>query len=105
MLSEQLYLESELHLAALAVKVNVSTHKLSQVINEYLDKNFFDFVNEYRIEKVKEFLGDPNYNKFKIVSLSYDSGFSSKSTFYNLFRKLEGMTPGEYRQKHQLKTG
>ncbi len=105
MQSEQLYLESELHLAALAKKVDVSTHKLSQVINEYLDKNFFDFVNEYRIEKVKEFLTDPNNNHYKITSLAYDSGFSSKSTFYNLFKKLEGMTPSEYRQKHQLKAG
>ncbi len=105
MLSEQPYLESELHLAALAVKVGVSTHKLSQVINESLEKNFFDFVNEYRIERVKEFLADPKNNQFKIVALAYDSGFSSKSTFYNLFRKLEGITPGEFREKTQLKAG
>jgi AraC-like DNA-binding protein len=105
MQSEQLYLESELDMSSLADKVEVSTHKLSQVINEYLNKNFFDFVNEYRIEKVKYLLSDPDNNHFKIISLAYDSGFNSKSTFYTLFKKLEGITPAQYRQKNQLKAG
>jgi len=104
MQSEEPYLESELYLAALTDKVYVSTHKLSQVINEYLNKNFFDFVNEYRIERVKEFLSNPEYNQLKIVSLAYDSGFSSKSTFYNTFKKSEGITPAEYRKKYQQKS-
>jgi len=103
--SEQPYLESNLDLPSLANKVEISTHKLSQVINEYLNKNFFDFVNEYRVEKVKELLSDPSYNQFKIVSLAYDSGFSSKSTFYNLFKKIVRMTPADYRQKNQQKAG
>ena len=105
MLTEQPYLDSELHLAALSLKVDVSTHKLSQVINENLNKNFFDFVNEFRIEKVKELLIDPANNHLKIISLAYDSGFSSKSTFYNLFKKSEGVTPAEYRLKTQRKVG
>jgi len=105
MLTEQLYLDSELHLATLASEAGVSTHKLSQVINEYLNKNFFDFVNEYRLEKVKAMLIDPAYKNLKIISLAYDSGFSSKSTFYNLFKKSEGITPAEYRLKTQRKVG
>ncbi len=98
---EQPYLECELDLPTLAKMVEVSTHKLSQVINENLGKNFFDFVNEYRIEKVKEHLSDPDNNRFKIIALAYQSGFNSKSTFYNLFKKMEGITPTEYRSKHQ----
>ena len=105
MLADQPYLDSQLHLASLAEKVEVSTHKLSQVINEYLNKNFFDFVNDYRIDKVKELLSDPANNRFKILSLAYDSGFSSKSTFYNLFKKTEGTTPAEFRQRKQRKAG
>jgi AraC-like DNA-binding protein len=105
MQSEQPYLKSELDLPALAAMVGVSTHKLSQVINKYLNKNFFDFVNEYRIEKVKELLSDPRYNHFKIMSLAYESGFNTKSTFYNLFKKLENITPSEYRQKNQRRAG
>lgn len=103
--SEELYLESELDLPALSKKVDVSVHKLSQVLNEYLNKNFFDFVNEYRIHKVKELLSDPANNRYKIISLAYDSGFNSKSTFYTLFRKYEGITPAQFRQKNQRKAG
>jgi len=103
MFVEQPYLDSELDLPTLAQKVNVSTHRLSQAINEYLGKNFFDFVNEYRIEKVKEYLANSTYNHLKIVSLAYDSGFSSKSTFYTLFKKSEGITPAAYRQQAQHK--
>jgi len=105
MQSEQLFLESELDLPALSKKVEISTHKLSQVINENLNKNFFDFVNEYRIQKVKELLLDPANNQYKIISLAYDSGFNSKSTFYSLFKKIEGITPAEYRRKYQRKAG
>jgi len=47
---------------------------------------------------------DPAYNQLKIVSLAYDSGFSSKSTFYTTFKKAEGITPAEYRKKYQQKT-
>ncbi len=101
--SEQPYLESELHLAGLAVMVDVSKHNLSQAINEYLNKNFFDFINEYRIEYIKGLLSDQASNQYKIVSLAYDSGFSSKSTFYKIFKKSEGMTPAEYRLSRQCK--
>jgi AraC-like DNA-binding protein len=101
MVSEQLYLDSELNLVTLAHKTNVSTHKLSQVINEYLDKNFFDFVSEYRIENVKNLLTHPENNQLKIVSLAFDSGFNSKSSFYKLFKKAEGITPAEYRKRNQ----
>ena len=103
--TEQLYLDCELHLAMLALRLDVSKHKLSQVINENLNKNFFDFVNGYRIEKVKELLTDPANNNLKIISLAYDSGFSSKSTFYNLFKKSEGITPANYRLRIEQKVG
>lgn len=105
MQNEQLYLDSELDLHALSKKVEVSTHKLSQVLNENLNKNFFDFVNEHRIQKVKELLSDPANNQYKIISLAYDSGFNSKSTFYKLFRKFEGITPAQFREKNKRKAG
>lgn len=101
MQKEELFLEPELQLTSLAQKIEVSNHKLSQVINEYLEKNFFDFINEYRIQKAKELLADPENNHFKITSIAYDSGFNSKSTFYNLFRRTEGITPTEFRKKNQ----
>ncbi len=101
MKTEKLFLNSELDLPSLSDRLEVSTHKLSQVINEHLNKNFFDFVNEYRVEKAKELLSDPGYNQFTITSLAYESGFNSKSTFYNLFKKSEGIPPTRFRQIRQ----
>lgn len=100
MKNEQLYLDSELHLSVLAHKLGVSSHKISQVLNEYLHKNFFDYINEFRVEKVKECLTDPANLHLKIVSLAYDCGFSSKSTFYKCFKKSEGITPAKYQQQN-----
>lgn len=102
---EELFLDSELDLSALSEKINVSNHKISQVINNRLQKNFFDFVNEYRISKVKQLLADSSYNHFSIAALACDSGFNSKSTFYNLFKKIENKTPAEYRMISQQKVG
>lgn len=105
MKAEQPYLDCELSLPDLASKLNISTQKLSQVINKNLNMNFFDFINGYRIEKVKELLSDPEQDNYKIESLAYDSGFNSRSTFYNLFKKSVGVTPAEYRRKYRLKAG
>jgi len=101
MAEEEPFLECELNLPMLANKIGVSTHKLSQVINKYFNKNFFDYINEYRINKVKSLLSDSANNHFKIIELAYQSGFNSKTTFYNLFKKNEGLTPSEFRQKFQ----
>lgn len=103
MKEEEPFLECELNLPMLASKIDVSTNKLSQVINKYLNKNFFDYVNDYRIEKVKGLLSDSSYNHYKVIELAYQSGFNSKSTFYNLFKKVEGITPTEFRKMSQTK--
>jgi len=99
--TEMLYLDSELSLVSLSRKLNTTTHKLSQVINSKFGRNFFDFVNDYRIEEVKNRLNDPENNKFKIISIAYDCGFNSKSTFYTLFKKNTSLTPAEHRKRYQ----
>ena len=102
--SEEPYLKGDLDLTALADLIKVSPHKLSQALNVHLHKNFFDYINGYRIEKVKEYLSDDKKNHFKIESLAFDCGFYSKSTFYKIFKRNEGITPAEFRLKHQKET-
>ena len=99
--SDKPYLDSEINLSSLAKKMDTTTHKLSQVINEKLGKNFFDFINDYRVENAKNFLLNPKYKDYKIITLAFECGFNSKSTFYNVFKKFTSLTPLEYRQKHQ----
>lgn len=97
---EKCYLESELTLRDLADKLGTSFHKLSQVINESFQKNFYDFVNYYRMEAAKQMLANPENERYKIMTIAYDCGFSSKSAFYNAFRKSENCTPTQYREKN-----
>lgn len=97
--SRKPYLESDLTINNLAEMLNTNFHKLSQVINESFDKNFYEYINSYRIMEAKRLLKSPDSEKYKIIAIAYDSGFSSKSSFYNAFRKNTGITPGEYLQK------
>ena len=76
----------------------MSIHLLSQVINEQLGVNFFNFVNQYRVEEFKERLADPSNRNFSLLGIAFDSGFNSKSTFNRIFRNTTGLTPSRYRE-------
>ena len=91
------YLDSDLTLPKLAEDLNVSTHHLSQVINEMHDKNFFNFINKYRVEEVKRKIQDPKYQNYSLLGIAYESGFNSKSAFNRVFKNITGTTPSKYR--------
>lgn len=95
--NEKLHLNPELVLQDLAEKLQVSTKNLSQVINQRSGKNFFDFINSYRCEEVKSIMAkaDP---KMTILEIMYQAGFNSKSSFNKEFKKLNGVTPTEFRK-------
>ena len=99
MKSEKPYLDSELTLIKLAGLLNIPYHHLSQVINEQLGKNFFEFVNEYRVEEVKQRITKNKDRKFTLLSIAYDSGFNSKSSFNSVFKKITKITPKEYMKR------
>jgi len=96
--NEKPYLNDELTIQELAAKLNVSKHHLTQILNINLGRNFFTFINEYRIEAVKKRLVDPNYDHLTILGIAYDCGFNSKSSFNGLFKQYTGVTPSEYRK-------
>lgn len=99
MTQEKPYLACDLNLKTLAESINTSPHKLSQVLNESLSKNFFEYINEYRIEEIKKKLSDAEQMKYNITALAYDSGFNSVSAFYNIFKKYTKQTPVQYRNQ------
>ena len=99
MLENKTYLDNELTLARLAETVGISTHHLSEVLNQHEGKNFYQFVNDYRVNYVCEHL--IKGNKPKIIELALDAGFSSKSTFNAVFKQFTGLSPTQYRQKVQ----
>lgn len=91
------YLDPDLTLPKLAEDLNVSTHHLSQVINEMHGKNFFNFINKYRVEEVKRKIEDPKYQNYSLLGIAYESGFNSKSAFNRVFKNITGTTPSAYR--------
>jgi AraC-like DNA-binding protein len=91
------YLAGDLVLHQLAQQLGISANYLSQVINEQLNVNFYDFVNGYRVKEAKRLIRDAGQKKINILSIALDSGFNSKSAFYTAFKKATSMTPTQYR--------
>jgi AraC-like DNA-binding protein len=89
--------DPELTLTSLAKMLNMSRNQLSEVINSGLQSNFYDFVNKYRVEEVKQLLNNPKYKDYTILAVAFEAGFPSKSTFNSIFKKFTGLTPSEYR--------
>ena len=96
---EKPYLNPELTLSDLAEKLKTNTSVLSQVINTGFDKNFNDFVNEYRVEAFKQKINTPQYSHYTMLAVAYDCGFNSKTTFNRAFKKLTNTMPSEFLQK------
>jgi AraC-like DNA-binding protein len=96
--TEKPYLNENLTLKELADKLRISPNNLSQLINEGCNKNFYEFVNEYRINEVKKLLSDPKYSHYSMLGIAFECGFSSKSTFNSVFRQFIGKTPSEYKK-------
>ena len=92
----ELYINPKLNLRSLSSELNIKERELSRLINEYGKVNFYQFVNEYRIEKFKQLVQSSKFHQFTLLGLANEAGFSSKSTFYATFNKFEGMSPNQY---------
>jgi len=99
---EKLYRDPALNMDILAQKSELSNGYLSQIINQKEGKNFYDFVNTYRVEEVKQHLVDTQYDHYSILGIGLEAGFQSKSTFNAVFKKMTGMTPTQYKKKVRL---
>jgi len=102
MVSEKPFLDSDITLPNLAKRLAISTHHLSQVINDKLQKNFFEFVNYYRVEEAKENIAEPANHNLNLAEIGFDVGFNSISSFNAAFKKHSGTTPSQYRERSLL---
>ena len=94
----KLFIEPKFSVDFLANEVDVSVTKLSTIIKHFSDKNFNDYINEFRVELSKKLLIDSDYKNYTITAIGLESGFNSKSTFYFTFKKHTGITPSEYQK-------
>lgn len=90
------YLDPELNMDTLSAAIKIPKYQITEALNTETGKNFFRFVNAYRVEAVKKMLADPK-NKYSVEAVGYECGFASKSSFYTVFKNLTGQTPFEYR--------
>lgn len=93
------FLDGDLTINDLSVKTGIARHHITQVLNEKYKRNFFTFVNEYRVKEVMERFSEPKFNNYTILAIAMDAGFNSKTTFNSFFKSQTGLTPSEYREK------
>jgi AraC-like DNA-binding protein len=98
MVSQQVYLQPNLTLPALAQAVGCSVNHLSQVINAGFDMSFFDYLNSHRIDYARGLLSEIDGSSGAILKIAFTVGFNSNSAFYAAFKKHVGMTPAQYRK-------
>jgi len=94
------YLNPELNMNMLSSALNVPKYQLTEVLNTLIKKNFFQYVNEYRVETVKKMLVIKT--EYSIEAIGYECGFNSKSSFFTVFKNITGLTPLQYRQTMNL---
>jgi AraC-like DNA-binding protein len=96
---EQLYLASDLSLSALAEKLKTTSNNLSWVLNKVYQKNFYEFVNEYRVRDFINRIKHDEHKQLTIFSIALEVGFNSKSTFNKAFKTITQETPSAYIKK------
>jgi AraC-like DNA-binding protein len=100
MIEKRPFSDSSLSLKTLAFSTGISERNLSQIINEYKNQNFFDFVNSYRVKYAMGLLRNPENEQRTMLDILFESGFNSKTTFNTTFKKHTGLTPSDYKKKY-----
>jgi AraC-like DNA-binding protein len=93
---EKLFINEKLSIEDVAIKLDTNSKYVSQIINETFNKNFYHFINSYRIDEAKRLLTSKGNEKYSILGIAQSVGFVSKSTFNVAFKRFTGLTPTEY---------
>lgn len=96
MLTEKCYQTPEITLSDIAQKLQIHPNTLSQVINRVEQKNFFDYINGLRVEEFKKRIANAEHLQFTMLSVAYDCGFNSKTSFNRNFKNHTGIAPSVY---------
>ncbi|HEX4849624.1 MAG TPA: helix-turn-helix domain-containing protein [Puia sp.] len=97
---EKPWMNPALNLSILTKQTGIPSKTISAVLNQYLDKSFNEFINEYRIAAIKARLLSAESRNLTIAGLAYECGFNSQPTFQRAFKSIEGESPSEFLLKH-----
>ena len=95
-IEEKLFLDNSLSIISLSEKLKVPVKDLSRVINEHYKMNFFDFINQFKINEFLKIATKENLSNKTILALAFEAGFKSKTTFYKSFKKMKNVSPTKY---------
>ncbi len=96
-----LYRDPDLNLARLADACNMTQRLLSRMIQEVHGKNFSAYINSFRVEKAKEMMMDTKNKHISMEGFGQMAGFASRSTFFNQFKSITGLSPGAYQAQNR----
>lgn len=99
---EKPYLDPELNIGDLANSLQMHSHQLSKLINNHMNKNFYEFVNDYRVTEFKRNATDPKNRHITVLGLAMDAGFNSKASFNRIFKNSTGQTPSHFRENFKF---
>ncbi len=100
---DKLYLEPLLNLQAVSSHVSIPQKTISFILNNYMNKSFNEFINDYRIDEVKKRLLEKENGHLTISGIALDCGFNSQATFQRAFKSVTGVSPKEYLSTHTRK--
>lgn len=96
---EKPYLDPDISIHTLAQKIGISKNHLTQVLNERLKVNFYEYINGRRVDEAKKMICSPAYNHLTLTGIGLEAGFKSKTAFNQNFKKVTGCTPTEWKRK------
>jgi AraC-like DNA-binding protein len=92
------YRNPDYNLQMMADDLTISRHKLSHAINTGQKKNFYKFINEFRVKDAKRMLADPSFDHYSVLGIAMECGFNAKTSFNRIFKEVTGFTPTEFKQ-------
>lgn len=99
---DKIYKDMELTLDALAKRMNVNRNYLSKAINKTTNKNFNTYINEYRVKEAIKILSSKKADLMSIDAIAFDSGFNNRTSFYQSFKKITGLSPSDFRDNKPI---
>jgi YesN/AraC family two-component response regulator len=96
---QKIYKNSDLRITTISETLNTNRTYISRLINEEFDMNFSEFVNKYRITEAISFLEDKDFKIYTMEHIAEMSGFGSINSFNRVFKEIEGVTPGQFKNK------
>jgi AraC-like DNA-binding protein len=96
---EKVYRQENISIQSLSEELAIPSYQLSWIINNKMNLTFFELVNKFRVEEVKNRLASPQDADKTILEIAFDAGFSTKTSFNRVFKRLARMTPSQYRKQ------